>query len=175
MVEQTPIDLEWNAIRQPIKNIAQAKTLIYDDARKRFSSLNWLKYNITQPEVYFDFFFPEVIGKLSDSKLVTLSDRGVSGTDFIHATPDIYKTILNPNEQKRLWLVMKENEISPKEATFLKDYLLLQTPVTIAFRQSLNFIEVARSFKDANPDIRQAIFRIKLKNPQTDFLFYYGV
>jgi hypothetical protein len=175
MVEQTPIDLEWNAIRQPIKNIAQAKTLIYDDTRKRFSSLDWLKYSICQPELYFDFFFPEVIGKLPASKLITLSDRSVSEAGFIQATPDIHKTILNPNEQKRLWLVMKENEISPKEATFLKDYLLLQTPLTIAFRQSLNFIEVARSFKDANPDIRQAIFRIKLKNPQTDFLFYYGV
>ena len=173
MVEQTPIDLEWNAISQPIKNIAQAKTLIYDDARKRFSSLNWLKYNITQPEVCFDSFFPEVIGKLPDSKLVTLSDRSASGAGFIHATPDIYKTILNSTEQKRLWLVMKENEISPKEATFLNDYLLLQTPLIIALSQSLDFIKVARSFRD-NSDIRQAIFRIKQKNPQTDFLFLYG-
>jgi hypothetical protein len=174
MVEQNPIDLEWNAIRQPIKNIAQAKTLIYDDARKIFSSLDWLKYSITQPEVYFDHFFPEVIGKLPDSKLITLSDRSVSEAGLIKSRPDIYKTILNSNEQKRLWLVMKENEISSKGATFLKDYLLLQAPVTIALRQSLDHIKVTRSFGD-NPDIRQAIFRIKLKNPQTGFSFLYGV
>jgi len=174
MVEQTPIDWEWNAIRQPIKNIAQAKTLIYDDARKIFSSLDWLKNSICQPELYFDFFFPEVIGKLPDSKLITLSDRSVSEAGFIKSRPDIYKTILDSNEQKRLWLVMKENEISPKEATFLKDYLLLQTPLTIALRQSLDSTKVARSFRD-NQDIRQAIFRIKLKNPQTVFSFLYGV
>lgn len=173
MVEQNPIDLEWNAIRQPIKNIAQAKTLIYDGARKIFSSLNWSKYSIMQPEVYFDSYFPEVIGTLPGSKLITLSDRSVSEAGFIKSRPDIYKTILNSNEQKRLWLVMKENEISSKEATFLKDYLLLQAPVTIALKDSLDLTKVTRSFGH-NPDIRQAIFRIKLKNPQTNFPFLYG-
>jgi len=174
MVEQDPIDLEWNAVRQPIKNIAQAKTLIYDGARKIFSSLNWSKYSIMQPEVYFDSYFPEVIGTLPDSKLITLSDRSVSEAGFIKSRPDIYKTILNSNEQKRLWLVMKESEISSKEATFLKDYLLLQAPVTIALKDSLDLTKVTRSFGH-NPDIRQAIFRTKLKNPQTNFPFLYGV
>jgi hypothetical protein len=175
MVEQTPIDLEWNAIRQSIRHINEVKTLIYDDARKRVSSLNWSKYSIMQPEACFDCFFPEVIGNLPDSKLITLTDKIVSDAKLIQATPDIHKRILNSSEQKRLWLVMKGNEISSKEATFLKDYLLLQTPVTIASKQSLDSAKVVRSFKDANPDIRQAIFRIKQKNPQIDFLLLYGV
>ena len=165
--------MEWNAIRQPIRRINEAKTLIYDDARKIFSSLNWSKYNIMQPELYFDFFFPEVIGTLPASKLITFSDESGSEAGFIKSRPDIYKTILNSNEQKRLWLVMKENEISSKDATFLKDYLLLQAPITIALKDSLDPAKVTRSFGH-NPDIRQAIFRIKLKNPQTNFPFLYG-
>jgi len=144
-------------IRQPITNITQAKELIFDDAKKRVSNFDWKSFGVSHPEEYFDQIFPQIIRNLPESQMGIFDGNNVSGAEAVLLTHDEYKMPIG--KDKRYWLVMYEDIISPVYATFLRDYLWLQAPIDIAKEKQLSVMDVIRSFRDNNPHAKMAAQR----------------
>jgi acetoin utilization deacetylase AcuC-like enzyme len=140
-------------IRQRITTVRQAKELIFDVAREGVSSLDWKSFGVSNPEESFDQLFPQLIHNLPKSQIGVFDGNNDSGAEAIRLTQEEYKMPIG--KDKRYWLVMYEDIISPVYANFLRDYLLLQAPIDIAKAKQLPVMDVIRSFRDNNPHIKK--------------------
>lgn len=168
--EKTPIDCKWEIIRRPITNIEEAQVLILDDAKRRVSSFDWSRYGVQHAEDHFDILFPLVLNTLPrDFRRITMLDRNKDHeAERIRLTEEDHKVSLT--DRDRFWLVMLDDVISPEDATFLRDFLWLQTPAAIAQTLHLPDWEVVQSFRDKSPYAREAVVRVLARAGQLGIL-----
>lgn len=65
---------------------------------------------------------------------------------------------------------MLNDIISPEDATFLRDFLWLQTPVAMVQVLHLPDWEVVQSFRDKSPHAREAVVRVLERTGKLDLL-----
>lgn len=164
--EKTPIDPKWEIIGQPITNIGEAQTLIMDDAKRRVSSFDWSRYGVQYAEAHFDLLFPLVLNTLPrDFRRITMLDTDKDHeAKLVRLTKEDHKVSLTDGD--RFWLVMLDDVISPENATFLRDFLWMQTPAAIAQSLHLSDWEVVQSFRDESPHAREAVVRVLERSGQ---------
>ena len=168
--EKMPIDPKWEIIVQPIANIVEAQALIVDDAKRRMSSFDWSRYGVQCAEDHFDMLFPLVLNTLPrDFRRITMLDMDKGHeAELVRLTKEDHKVSLT--DTNRFWLVMHNDVISPEDATFLRDFLWLQTPVAIAQVLHLPDWEVVQSFRDKSPHAREAVVRVLERAGQLDLI-----
>lgn len=137
------LDLEDDdeLIKTPIRRLQQAEDKIIRDAKKRVLALPWKKYGITDQQVaeLFDMGYGlilrQAVASIGTSLPLNLLDANTPQEQaLLNSVRSRNKRVLRDN----YWLVQLR-EISPEQATFIRDWLWTKAPEFIAQYTKLDY------------------------------------
>lgn len=124
----------YEPVRVDIRTVAEAKQIIIDRARSVVLGVHWAKYGIrdhAKVAATFDVFFGVVLRNAPYQIPVTLLDMvAPQDRDVYRRLPRTHVMPLPPGNSQ-FYLALLKQKLTPSEAAFVRDYLIVKMPEAI--------------------------------------------
>lgn len=153
------LDDEDELIKKPVRMLREAEDKIIKDAKRRVLQLPWKKYGLSERQAgeLFDMGYglilrQAVAGIGATLPLNILDSESPSEKEILDRVRSRNKRVLN----QQYWLVQLE-EISPQQATFIRDWLWTKAPEFIAMYSQIDYKQMGLELMD---DLRKPLMRL---------------
>lgn len=159
MTEALDLDDDDERIVTPIRRLQQAEDKIIKDAKRRVLALPWKKYGLTDKQVgdLYDMGYGLILRQAIASIGTSLP------LNLLNAAEPQEKALLDQvrKRNKRLlkddfWIVQL-SDISPEQATFIRDWLWTKAPEFIAMYTGMDYSQFGMEVLE---DMRKPLMRI---------------
>lgn len=129
---------EYSPIRVDIRNIAEAKSIIIDNAEHFWlKKIDWKKYGLTEIDISSDFFDLGYLMTIRNSPhvlplLVLFQGKSENDNYYWDAIPPTHYLDIGPNCR----IGQPKKTIAPSEASLLRDYIVVN--LTEALLRTMN-------------------------------------